>query len=213
MSFTEHGVLVERLEKWISSDYWSDVNLNSVKYLAVVPISDGDISFYEPALRSKPTFREVVLNKEVLVEPQVHTSDSIESENENGSLSSPMKFLYASSLHPKKALLQSTQSHNISKEVPHFIPLSTRELRRKAWGPSWTTKWFCVKFKLTKYVIRTYRDSICLRWDSDSEAMLYSSTGRSLSGYTGGNGCDRRDLVYLATTLPKLDKRPVINSR
>ena len=40
--------------------------------------------------------------------------------------------------------------------------------------------------------------------------MLYSSKGVAISSYTGSDGCDRRDIVYLGNFLPKIkDDTPV----
>ena len=58
---------------------------------------------------------------------------------------------------------------------------------------------------MSKTQIRNHRNRIALRWDSNCEAMLYSSTGRAISAFTGGGGADRRELAFLGPTLPRLE--------
>lgn len=62
-------------------------------------------------------------------------------------------------------------------------------------GPSWTTKWFHIRFKIFK---QSFLDSLKSRelvfvWDSDSEALAYTTKGDMIQAFTGGDGSDRRD--------------------
>eukprot|EP01080_Neovahlkampfia_damariscottae_P006740 gene6740-10905_t len=58
-----------------------------------------------------------------------------------------------------------------------------------SFSPSWSTHWFKISIE-----IPTEWKNLCvqLQWDSDSEALLYDTEGKTLQAFTGGNGCDRR---------------------
>lgn len=51
-------------------------------------------------------------------------------------------------------------------------------------GPSWTTHWFRLTFKLPYEWI--YKPRVELHWDSNSEAMVWTNDGKPLQGLTGG---------------------------
>lgn len=57
-----------------------------------------------------------------------------------------------------------------------------------SFGPSWTTVWFRLEFA----VPAEWRQEsmVVLKWDSNSEAMVWSADGRCLQGLTGGTSND-----------------------
>ncbi|WPH01047.1 glycoside hydrolase family 38 protein [Acrodontium crateriforme] len=60
-----------------------------------------------------------------------------------------------------------------------------REAHKGEWfGPSWSTHWFRVKFKLSREWAN--KEHLEFHWDSNSEAMVWSEDGRPLQGLTGG---------------------------
>ncbi|EMC95413.1 glycoside hydrolase family 38 protein [Baudoinia panamericana UAMH 10762] len=54
----------------------------------------------------------------------------------------------------------------------------------ESFGPSWTTHWFRVQFKLP--MEWTEKPQVELHWDSNSEAMVWTEDGKPLQGLTGG---------------------------
>lgn len=67
-------------------------------------------------------------------------------------------------------------------------PFSKTEVG-KNFGPTWATVWFKVRIEVPS----TWKNEVVqFRWDSDSEAMVWSTDGKPLQGLTGGNGWDRR---------------------
>ncbi len=84
-----------------------------------------------------------------------------------------------------------------------FQPLSARPQGR-TFGPAWSTKWFRIDLCLEKELLSQYQDRIALRWDSNSEAVLYTANGQMVSAFTGGQGADRRDIAMLDTSLPRV---------
>ena len=84
-----------------------------------------------------------------------------------------------------------------------FRPLCTRE-DGKVFGPSWTTKWFRLGMQFSKDNLRKYKDRLALKWNSNSEALLYTATGTAITAFTGGDGDDKRDMAYLLSSLPAI---------
>eukprot|EP00605_Chrysophyceae_sp_TOSAG23-4_P002458 GSChrysophyteH1.ASY1.ANO1.2717.1 assembled CDS len=79
----------------------------------------------------------------------------------------------------------------------------------KVFGPSWSTKWFRLTMKFSKNKLRHYRERLALKWDSNCEALLYTSKGNPVSAYTGGTWVDRRDLAFLLSSLPEIKNTAV----
>ena len=67
-------------------------------------------------------------------------------------------------------------------------------------GPAWATVWFYLKVALPGPL---HDRHVGIRWDSSSEAMLFSSQGDYLQAFTGGDGADRRDLFLLPRLASK----------
>lgn len=199
MPFTTHEVLVERCEKYLSDLYWKDVNLFSVRYHETTAIED--MAVYEVPGTERPSFHAVVLKKKKVGVTMSHLSANsavhgVRYEHEGTTTPAPVHVPSPIPAEPDN--------------VPIFTPLSMRKDGRSRFGPAWSTKWFRLRFKLSKSHIRRHRNRLALRWDSQSEAMLYTSKGVAISSYTGSDGCDRRDLVYLGNYLPKVkDDAPV----
>jgi alpha-mannosidase len=141
---------IERVEKFLSQLYWSNINIHSGFY-GRIAVAES-IKVYEPHIDSRPLISEIVTSQP-------------------GDL--------------------------------HFVDTVVGT----SFGPSWSTKWFKVSFVVSKYF---HRKKIGLRWDSDSEAMLYSgqfSDGYSyLQSFTGGGGSDRRDLYPIPGTAVAGDR-------
>lgn len=139
---TTHKVYVERIEKFLSPLYWTNVNIHSVLYYDTSKTITSTIFVHEPESTKSPKFIEI-----------------IDSE---------------------------------------YIPTTIG----KSFGPSWTTKWFKVIVTLNQ-AIKYDKDKLmyAFQWDSDSEALLYDSEGKILQAYTGGNGCDRRDLYIFSANI------------
>ena len=190
MPFTPHEIMIERCDKYLSNLYWKDVNLYSVLYSEVIRIEDKDIGVFEAPGTERPLFPSVV--------PKKLGPDQAEHLAIDRPIYSNVSTI--SSAVPKNAHSPSQSLHKGTT----FLPLAERVKGRNGFGPAWSTKWFKVTVRLSKSYIRQHRHRIALRWDSQSEAMLYSSKGKAISSYTGSDGCDRRDLVYLGSTLPKL---------
>lgn len=132
--------LTERVEKWLSSIYWTHCNIRSALYGEVAQASM--MHMYEPEGRSKPSFWEV------------------------------------------QSILSNVERDDCKLvEIYHSV------------GPSWTTKWFRLRFNIPPSMVGK---SIALRWNSSSEAMLYSSDGTCLQGFTGGGDSNCRDLYLIA---------------
>ena len=69
-----------------------------------------------------------------------------------------------------------------------------------SFGPSWTTKWFCFEFVVP---LCSEGKTLCLFWDSNSEAMLYDHDGNPVQAYTGGHGDDRREYcIFSRNSVP-----------
>ena len=60
---------------------------------------------------------------------------------------------------------------------------------------SWSTKWFHFEVIFPKI---SSNECLALKWDSNSEAVLYDSEGNQIQAFTGGGGNDRRDLCILS---------------
>ena len=195
MPLTAHEVLVERCDKYLSDLYWKDVNLFSVRYHETTPIED--IAVYEVPGMERPSFRAVIHKKKKVVITQPHLSieksaSAYSGEHEQQNSQGSPAVIHLPPPVPAEP-----------DDAPIFTPLSMRKKGRSNFGPAWSTKWFRLRFKLSKSCIRQHRNRLALRWDSQSEAMLYSSKGVAISSYTGSDGCDRRDIVYLGNFLPK----------
>ncbi|KAG0004825.1 Glycoside hydrolase, 38 vacuolar alpha mannosidase [Modicella reniformis] len=67
----------------------------------------------------------------------------------------------------------------------HFEPTTTGT----SYGPSWSTHWFKVKITIP---IDWAGEQVELLWDSNSEAMVWSTDGVPRQGLTGDKGNDRR---------------------
>ena len=65
-------------------------------------------------------------------------------------------------------------------------------------GPLWTTHWFKLDFTLSSELPELH-----LIWDSDSEALLYNSSGEPIQAFNGGNGDDRRSFCILESYARK----------
>jgi alpha-mannosidase len=65
---------------------------------------------------------------------------------------------------------------------------STNEYRKtkvgESFGPSWSTHWFKVQFKLPYEW--TYKSQVELHWDANNEGLVWTEDGRPLQGLTGG---------------------------
>lgn len=61
-------------------------------------------------------------------------------------------------------------------------------------GPSWSSKWFHFSVDIPDQMDAAI---VCLKWDSNSEAMIYNNEGKPLQAFTGGGGSDRRDLYVI----------------
>lgn len=60
-----------------------------------------------------------------------------------------------------------------------------RKAKKGDWfGPSWTTHWFKVQFTIP--YDWSYKPQIEFHWDSNSEAMIWTTDGKPLQGLTGG---------------------------
>ncbi|KAI3640540.1 hypothetical protein MIR68_001418 [Amoeboaphelidium protococcarum] len=59
-------------------------------------------------------------------------------------------------------------------------------------GPSWATVWFRVQVSIPKGFVEVDDEKIWLRWNSNSEAMIWSQDGKCLQGLNGGSGHDKR---------------------
>jgi alpha-mannosidase len=64
----------------------------------------------------------------------------------------------------------------------------TNEYRKtkvgESFGPSWSTHWFKVQFKLPYEW--TYKSQVELHWDANNEGLVWTEDGRPLQGLTGG---------------------------
>lgn len=130
-------VLLERVDKWLSQIYWTDVNITSALFSAVSVAYD--LSVYEPPDIERPLF---------------------------STLPPPFTF----------------QKTHIGS----------------SFGPSWSSKWFRLRITNLKKVEGTCYG---LKWDSNSEAQLYSSAGKHIQAFTGGCGHDRRDLCIITDMI------------
>nr|OQO24641.1 hypothetical protein B0A51_08727 [Rachicladosporium sp. CCFEE 5018] len=54
----------------------------------------------------------------------------------------------------------------------------------ESFGPSWSTHWFKVQFKLP--YDWTYKPQVELHWDANNEGLVWTHDGRPLQGLTGG---------------------------
>jgi alpha-mannosidase len=54
----------------------------------------------------------------------------------------------------------------------------------ESFGPSWSTHWFKVQFKLPYEW--TYKSQVELHWDANNEGLVWTEDGRPLQGLTGG---------------------------
>lgn len=54
----------------------------------------------------------------------------------------------------------------------------------ESFGPSWSTHWFKVQFKLPYEW--TYKSQVELHWDANNEGLVWTDDGRPLQGLTGG---------------------------
>lgn len=54
----------------------------------------------------------------------------------------------------------------------------------ESFGPSWSTHWFKVQFKLPYEW--TYKPQVELHWDANNEGLVWTEDGRPLQGLTGG---------------------------
>jgi alpha-mannosidase len=146
--FTPHKVYLERLEKWLSPIYWSDINLRSVMTKSSLPVTT--IFVHEPASFLRPNISEIINSTESIVWKKCCVGDSF--------------------------------------------------------GPSWTTKWFkigfCAEWCRGK--------NLAFRWDSNSEAMLYTEQGRHVQAFSSGGGDDRRDMCLLLDELFSSDSSECI---
>jgi alpha-mannosidase len=129
----------ERVEKWLSPIYWTDVNIQSV-------------------LNSKPIQLSSICGLIVPELARISVSSLLTKESE-GEL--------------------------------RFSPISIGD----SFGPSWTTVWF--RITLPSLPTLPSGRKYGLRWNSDSEAMLYSADGQPIQAFTGGNGSDCRDLCVI----------------
>jgi alpha-mannosidase len=141
-----YNYYIERIEKFLSPTYWSDINIHSGIFGDSV--GPTKLVVYEPTGQSRPLVSEVL------------------------------------QLLPITKYFRDTQVG-------------------AAFGPSWSTKWFRVTFAVP---MKFAGKRIALRWDSDSEAMLYlanelhdggKESSRYLQSFTGGGGNDRRDLYII----------------
>jgi alpha-mannosidase len=129
-------ILFERVEKWLSPLYWSDINIHSVLYHKHINISIRNLQVYEPNGLEQPNIQTILQQQ-------------------------------ADIFHPTSLGTEFT--------------------------PSWSTKWF--KFQIQYPESFTPMDhTIALLWDSNSEAIVYNSSGKQIQAFTGGSGHDRRDL-------------------
>jgi hypothetical protein len=204
MPFTPHEIMIERCDKYLSDVYWRDTNLHSVLYEEKIPIED--ISVYEVPGTDRPLFHSVVPEKRK--QKQTMLRGPIDRPIHSNASNVP-HIPFTPGGHCGDCGLCGLCTPRYRPSSPGlkgalFTPLSEREGGRSGFGPAWSTKWFKLRFKLTKAQIRHHRNRIALRWDSQSEAMLYTSKGRAVSSYTGSDGCDRREIVYLGSTIPKL---------
>jgi alpha-mannosidase len=67
-----------------------------------------------------------------------------------------------------------------------------------SFGPSWSTKWFYLKFNVPDYF---KGHMIGLMWNSSTEAMLYDIDGRVIQGFTGGESSKCRDLYIISDSF------------
>ncbi len=202
MPFSAHEVLVERCDKYLSDLYWKDVNLYSVRYHETTAIED--ISVYEVPGTERPSVHAVVGKKKTVAVTMPYTTSHMEDRIvRNHTINSPTHHMgYDNEATP--AAQVHLPSPISADNGPVFTPLSMRKDGKCRFGPAWSTKWFRLRFKLSKSHIKQHRNRLALRWDSQSEAMLYTSKGVAVSSYTGSDGCDRRELVYLGNHLPKI---------
>jgi alpha-mannosidase len=61
-----------------------------------------------------------------------------------------------------------------------------------SFGPSWATFWFKVSIQ------NPFKGLIHFIWDSESEGLIYSTTGSPIQSLTGGNGWDKRHIFELS---------------
>lgn len=90
---------------------------------------------------------------------------------------------------------------SIQEALSRFVDIrrSTEALVKvhDSFGPSWTTKWFQIIFQIPSSMKGR---CTAFRWNSSSEAMLYSSAGICLQSFTGGDGSNCRDLYILPSS-------------
>lgn len=132
----------ERVEKWLSPIYWTDINIQSALYEDVIPVPN--IYVYVPSDLERPPIHKL--------------------------------------LGPE------------NRETVTFVTTQIGS----SFGPSWSTAWF--KVTIPPLQPLPLHRQYALRFDSNSEAMIYSSSGVCLQAFTGGNGHDRRDLYFLTTS-------------
>ena len=149
MVLTEDEVLLERCEKFLSKDYWTDINIQSQ------------------------------------LQRSTHSLANLQCIE-----------------------LQPEEPHYSFEEIRAMFGSSTSTSRSRScalgesFGPSWATVWFHLSFALPESWLG---ESIAFRWDSSSEAMLYTDKGRHIQAFTGGDGEDRRDECILTLSASSED--------
>lgn len=95
---------------------------------------------------------------------------------------------------------QRPHVNEVLTRIADFLPAQVGEV----YGPIWSTKWFHFDVEIPNGM---HGLVVCLKWDSNSEAMIYSSEGTLLQSFTGGSGSDRRDIFIVSESAVSGDKR------
>jgi alpha-mannosidase len=115
-----------------------------------------------------------------------------------------------SALYGAEAEVRNLTVYQPEEERPHVSDVLTRMEEfvptqvGNAYGPIWSSKWFHFDIEIPPHMDGTM---VCLKWDSNSEAMIYSNEGKLLQAFTGGGGSDRRDLYIISTSATGGEKR------
>tara|TARA_B110000090_G_C13246100_1_gene394493 strand:+ start:44 stop:505 length:462 start_codon:yes stop_codon:yes gene_type:complete len=119
--FTDHEVNVERLDKYISTLYWADINIQSVQFSEKRVVEEDEMMYYEVPGDERPSFAQVV--DQDLYRPH----DFMDAEQHH------LEDIDVSELN----LNEEKAPHK--PKFPKFKALKGRAEGR-SFGPSWTTK-------------------------------------------------------------------------